>query len=919
MIISEEEHELFHYGIKRKSGRYPWGSGEDPEQRSASFRGELARLRKEGLTDTQIAEGWGITTTQLRATISIAGNVKKQADISTAQKLKDKGMSNTAIAKQMFGDPKKESTVRGLLEPGAKDKADVLTATSNMLRNKVDKDGAFVDVGKGVANQLEMSPTRLGTAVSMLESEGYTVHKVPIPQLGTQHETTTKVLCPPGTEWKNVMQNRDKIVGVKEWTDDGGRTWNEPQFPMSLDSKRVQVKWGPEGGEMADGVIYVRPGAKDLDMGGTHYAQVRVMVDGTHYLKGMAVLKDDLPAGVDVQFNTNKDPRKISEDKGRPATKLDAMKPVQKNPDGTIDTDNPFGSSIGRQMFDSGGKLKSVVNIVNEEANWDDWSRNIASQMLSKQKPALIKSQLDVTYAKKKEQLDEILALTNPTVRERLLRSYADDMDASAVHLKAAAMPRQKTHVILPINSLKENEIYAPGYKDGETVVLIRYPHGGKFEIPELVVNNRNPEGNKYIKKESTAAVGINHKVAQRMSGADFDGDTVVVIPNNQKRISNEPPLAGLKGFDPQRAYPDFPGNRHMKNTQTEMGKISNLVTDMTIKGATHEELARAVKHSMVVIDAEKHGLDYRRSSVENGITALKKKYQASPEHPQGGASTLISRTTGDKKVPDFRLRKQSEGGPIDRTTGKLVYVDTGKVKNQRVVDRKTGEVSWVPMPVEKTVQRGSREAGVKSAFELIDGPGTTRERLYATYSDSVRSLADKARLEMVHTKPLEYSASAKKVYHKEVESLNTKLDEALKHAPLERQAQVIANSILRMKKEANPELYTDKDLLKKEQGRALRTARARTGADRRTRVEITDSEWAAIQHGAIRHTRLKEILDRAEIERVKELATPRTTAALSSAKRSRARALVNAGYTQAEIAEELGISVSTLRRGLTG
>ena len=44
-----------------------------------------------------------------------------------------------------------------------------------------------------------------------------------------------------------------------------------------------------------------------------------------------------------------------------------------------------------------------------------------------------------------------------------------------------------------------------------------------------------------------------------------------------------------------------------MKNTQTEMGKISNLITDMTLKGATQDELARAVRHSMVVIDAEKH------------------------------------------------------------------------------------------------------------------------------------------------------------------------------------------------------------------------------------------------------------------------------------------------------------------------
>jgi hypothetical protein len=909
LIIKEEDHELYHYGIKRRSGRYPWGSGQTPEERGTSFLGILDDLRKQGLSDTEIASQFSskehpFNTTHLRATIAIAGNAKKAADISMAQRLKEKGMSNSAIAERMYGSKSKESTVRALLAPGAKDKADILTATSDMLRNRVDKDG-FIDIGKGVGNQLGMAPTKLNTAVAMLESEGYKIHKVPIPQLGTGHETNTKVLCPPGTEWKDVMQNRDKIVPLSDYTPDGGRRWVEPQPPLSLDSKRVRVKYKEDGGDKEDGVIYVRPGAKDLDMGGSHYVQTRILVDGTHYLKGMAVLKDDLPEGVDVLFNTNKS-------KGTPMMgpkDNTVLKPIQKG-----DPTNPFGASIGRQVLDHNDKVKSVINIVNEEANWDDWSRNLASQFLSKQKPELVKSQLDVTYAKKKDQLDEILSLNNPTVKERLLRSYADDMDSSAVHLKAAAMPRQKTHVILPINSLKENEIYAPGYRDGETVVLVRYPHGGKFEIPELVVNNRNPQGNKLIHPDSRAAVGINHKVAARLSGADFDGDTVVVIPNNHKRISTEPPLERLKGFDPQREYPKYPGMKVMSNTQTEMGKISNLITDMTIRGANHDELAKAVRHSMVVIDAEKHELDYKRSAIENDIAGLRKKYQVTPGRPQGGASTIISRTSGDVTIQDRKLRPASEGGPIDRKTGKLVYVPTNKTYNKRVVDPKTGEVSWVPTPKTVKVQRGSL---VDNAFDLIEGEGTPVERMYAGYSNSVRALADKARLELVHnTKPLPYRKDAKQVYAKEVASLNVKLNEALKNAPLERQAQVIANAKVKLRKQAEPQM--DADALKKISSQELKKARARTGALKQ-QVDITPNEWAAIQAGAITHTKLKAILDNADIDKIKELATPRTTVAMSPTKVSRARALSNAGYTQAEIADELGISVSTLRRGLTG
>ena len=925
MLINEDDHELYHYGIKRKSGRYPWGSGQTPEERGTTFLGMVDSLRKQGISDADIAKSFStpehpFNTTHLRATISIAGNAKKAADISMAERLKAKGMRNTAIAERMYGSASKESTVRALLAPGARDKADVLTATSEMLRGRVDKDG-FIDIGKGVENQIGMARTKLDTSVTILEAEGYTVHKVPVPQVGRGQDTTTKVLAPPGTQWKDVMQNRDKIVPLQAWTEDGGRKWTEPQPPLSINSKRVQVKWKEDGGDQADGVIYVRPGAKDLDMGGTHYAQARILIDGSHYLKGMAVLKDDLPAGVDVQFNTNKS--KV--EKG--GNKLEAMKKVEA----TADPTNPFGASIGRQIVhDTGpskGKLKSAINIVNEEATWDDWSRNLASQMLSKQKPELIKGQLDVTYAKKKAQLDEILSLTNPTVKAKLLQSYADDMDSSAVHLKAAAMPRQKTHVILPINSLKEHEIYAPNYRDGESVVLIRYPHGGKFEIPELTVNNRNSQAKKLL-GNVTAAVGINHKVAARLSGADFDGDTVVVIPNNHKRISSEPPLPGLKGFDPQRFYPGYPGMKKMSNTQTEMGKISNLITDMTIAGATHQELAQAVRHSMVVIDAEKHGLNYRQSALDNGISALRKKYQVTPEHPQGGAATLLSRSTGDRDVPDFKPRPMSEGGPIDPKTGKLIFVPTNKLASKKVVDKATGEVSYVKVPKTKKVQRGAVEVvdgqvrPLGDAHKLVGAKKTPVEILYADYSNQVRDLANQARLELIHnTKPLPYSPSAKQTYAKEVASLNAKLNTALKNAPLERQAQVIANAQIKLRRAENPNL--DSDQVKKVTAQELKRARARTGADKKQigspESPLTQEEWNAIQAGAITHTKLKSILDNADIEVVKQLATPQATVRMAPAKVSRARALANAGYTQAEIADELGVSLSTLRRGLTG
>lgn len=67
-----------------------------------------------------------------------------------------------------------------------------------------------------------------------------------------------------------------------------------------------------------------------------------------------------------------------------------------------------------------------------------------------------------------------------------------------------------------------------------------------------------------------------------------------------------------------------------MRNTQKHTEDISNLITDMASAGASDSEIARAVRHSLVIIDAEKHKLDYKQSEIDNGISELKKKYQTS-------------------------------------------------------------------------------------------------------------------------------------------------------------------------------------------------------------------------------------------------------------------------------------------------
>jgi hypothetical protein len=229
--------------------------------------------------------------------------------------------------------------------------------------------------------------------VARLKEEGYETHNVKIDQLGTGKKTEYKVLVPPGVTQKDVWMNRDKITQYLDvQSKDGGRSFLGLQKPLPISSDRVDVKYAEQGGAQADGVIYVRPGVKDLSMGAAPYAQVRIAVDGTHYLKGMAVYKDDLPPGVDLQFNTNKS------DTGN---KLDAMKKLSKD-----DPENPFGSIVRQRTDDKTGKVTSALNIVGsptkegsgEAGAWDQWSNSLSSQFLSKQSPALAKQQLDAAY-----------------------------------------------------------------------------------------------------------------------------------------------------------------------------------------------------------------------------------------------------------------------------------------------------------------------------------------------------------------------------------------------------------------------------------------------------------------------------------------------------------------------------------------
>lgn len=906
--ITSESNILEHYGTKRHSGRYPWGSGDNPYQHSGDFLSRVEELKKKGLSEKEILETinnslpdeYKMGLTEFRTARQKAGHDRKALEYDQIRALKDDGLGWKEIGDKLGMS---ESSVRSKYNNAIGEKASQAEKIAATLKAEVDKKG-MIDISEGSNQVLGVSESKLDEAAYILEAEyGYQRYGVGIRQpTNTRQQTNITVLAKPEFDQKYAYQHQDQIDSLGDYhSDDGGETFTKLQRPSSLDSSRVAIRYGDEGGLDKDGVMEIRRGVPDLDLGKSHYAQVRILVDGDHYLKGMAVYSDDLPDGVDVMFNTNKP-------SGTP--KMKVLKEAKADPD------NPFGAAIkanGQSMYigDDGKEHLSPINKLKEEGDWDTMSRNVSSQFLSKQPKKLIENQLNLTVADYKAQYDEIMRYDNPTVKKKLLNDFADTVEGTSMTLKASAFPGQSTKVILPINKIKETEAYCPTYENGTRLALIRYPHAGTFEIPIVTVNNKNVSGKRNLGAIQDA-IGINAKVAERLSGADFDGDTVMAIPVTDKvNIKSTRALKALEGFDPKTAYAVPEGNpnnvRLMKKEekQREMGVISNLITDMTLRGADEDELARAVKHSMVVIDAEKHKLDYKRSERENGIPELKQKWQIRVDEEgathYGGASTLLSRRKQTVRVPERRGSIR-----VDKETGEYIYKESGRT----FIDPKTGK----ERKAEDTVSLISE---TKDARTLSSG--TIQENLYADFSNKLKAMANQARKEAANMKGIQRNPEAAKTYAPEVASLKEKYNNMIANKPKERKAMLIANANIKAKiQEQGLDPTIDKKEIKKISSVEMQRARDSVGASgRKSKVTFTDREWEAVQAGAISDNMLTKFLNSSDSDEIVKRAMPKNVAVMTSAKMSKANAMLRSGYSYAEIAKACGVPESTVYSAL--
>lgn len=849
-----------HAGVKERSGRYRWGSGENPYQRpyiKHPFLVELKELRGQGLSEKEIAEHFGVTTSKLRNEIAIHNRADKTALMGSVQSRLDRGMTISEISTELGIS---ETSVRNYRDEKNMAGTIQLTETVDVLKEALTKT-PYLDVGSGVEIQMGVSKKKLKDAVEQLKQEGYYVHDIWVRRIDDPSRYTTLKTLTKEEDLQVVIKSQSEIRPIDKWSDDGGQTFNSMRKPEMVDWDRLEIMYDEDGGSQRDGLIELRRGAEDLNMGGKDYAQVRIGVGEDRYLKGMAVYSDDLPDGVDIRFHTNKP-------KGTAPEKV--LKEMKKTEDGEINEFNPFGATIkpGRQL--------GALNMVTEQGDWNEWAKDLSAQMLSKQPVKLVKDRLDATYDELLSGFNELNSLTNPTVKKHLMEAYSKSLDSASRHLKAQGLPKTKGHVLLPFPDMNPGEVYAPNYDNGERVVLIRYPHGGIFEIPELVVNNRGPA--KKLLGNAEDAIGIHPSVAQKLSGADFDGDTVWVIPNNNRQIKTARSLKELKNFDPVARYQDRDAVRENRDTITKeytqnlMGQVTNLVTDMTIKGAPQSDIAKAVKHTMVMIDAHKHKLDWRLSEKENNIAALRKKYQ-SHINPVTGKDSVSASTFISKK----------------------------KVVKEKIIDPITG--------VEKIVK--------SNLYDKVDdisvlSSGTAVENLYVNYAKRVVALKNNVDKTMNTIPPIKREPAKAKQYAKEVESLNKKLTVALSNAPRERQAQLLAKKLYydQLNTYAVDEL--NRAERKRLKSQTLTTAREKTNA-KRALIDVTQSEWNAIQDGAISNDRLSQILNNTNMDQIKKYSMPRQNK-LSTAKVARAKSLIANGYTYAEVARQLGVSDTTIR-----
>lgn len=139
---------LMHYGVKRRSGRYPWGSGENPYQHGGDFLTRVEELEALGKSQKEIAEELKMSTTDLRMQVRVAKHERRALQAERAKSLREEGKTLDEIAKIMGYN--NDSSVRALLNENTASNKNKALATAEALKKELAVKGAL-DVSKTIS------------------------------------------------------------------------------------------------------------------------------------------------------------------------------------------------------------------------------------------------------------------------------------------------------------------------------------------------------------------------------------------------------------------------------------------------------------------------------------------------------------------------------------------------------------------------------------------------------------------------------------------------------------------------------------------------------------------------------------------------------------------------------------------------
>ena len=192
-----QEDILMHYGVKRRSGRYPWGSGDNPYQHGGDFLSRVEELQRLGKSEKEIAQEIGLSTTDLRMQVRVAKHERRALQADRARSLRDDGKTLDEIASIMGF--KNDSSVRALLNESTAENKNKARVTAEILK----KEGIQITV----VDMFTVKPLDEALVEKYAKATGAVVTAENHNKIGGLYSAVTEVLskkCPTPVEYVAV-------------------------------------------------------------------------------------------------------------------------------------------------------------------------------------------------------------------------------------------------------------------------------------------------------------------------------------------------------------------------------------------------------------------------------------------------------------------------------------------------------------------------------------------------------------------------------------------------------------------------------------------------------------------------------------------------------------------------------------------